>query len=90
MKWVADSDLIKLLSQENMRSPEVVEFYNMCKESPQVSLTDGAALLTEINEFFNCGNFVEVNEAVLVNTTQDGAYEQIVHSASFNKEGKSQ
>ncbi|KAK4874556.1 hypothetical protein RN001_013916 [Aquatica leii] len=87
VKWVDEFDLKKLLTQENLRSPELVEFLQMCKGATPNLLHEGMTTATPFPaEFLACGGFVELTDHAIINTNTAGIYEQLIDSAAFSKE----
>lgn len=78
--------MVKMLFQETLRSPEILELYQIAKGSLHMVLTEGGEITAPI-EFVCCGKLIEIADRVIVSVAHDGIYEQIIDSASFNKDG---
>lgn len=85
IRWAQELEINKMLQQETLRSPELVEYIQLCKDT-----SDAAAVANPFNpaEMIYCGNFTELTDRALVIAHSDSIYEQVVESASFVKEGK--
>ncbi|KAK5640798.1 hypothetical protein RI129_009345 [Pyrocoelia pectoralis] len=84
VRWVQESDLQKMLQQENLRSPEVLEFLRMCKGAPHSMLSEGVNISIPY-EVLSCDGLVELTDYVLINSPNSGNCEQIIESASYTK-----
>lgn len=85
IRWAQETDLQKMLEQENLRSPEVLEFLQLCKGTPHTVITEGANI-TIPYEILSCDGLVELTDYVLISKPNAENFEQIIESASFTKE----
>ncbi|KAF5299422.1 hypothetical protein FQA39_LY11568 [Lamprigera yunnana] len=87
VKWVSETELIKMMRQQNLRSPELVEFYQLCKGSSPAATVNIATTLPALPcEYFTCSGFTELTDHVIIGTSSDDVYEQLIETVSFNKD----
>ena len=83
IRWVNETELVKLFTFGNLRSPEVLIFLHTAREhaEPSVTIKDK---VPQALEYIQHGKLIEIGQEVLINLGNATPYEQLVESAGFS------
>nr|XP_022916250.1 uncharacterized protein LOC111426117 [Onthophagus taurus] len=83
LRWVNDSELIKLLQSAGLRSPELIIYYNSIREHVQPNFV-ASYKIPWATEYVQNGKLTEIGTEILVNPGHSTVYEQLMESAGFD------